>query len=81
MRDLAAEQIPLGVRLTWTPPADDDVTGYKVWQGVTDPETGETVWDQNCWTGDSLARVVRLDAAGAEAASTPMAYGIWDSWL
>ncbi|MFJ2233454.1 PA14 domain-containing protein [Streptomyces sp. NPDC087859] len=55
VRDLAAERIPLGVRLTWTPPADDDVTGYKVWQGVTDPETGETVWDQNCWTGDSLA--------------------------
>ena len=26
-------------------------------------------------------RVVRLDAAGTEAASTPMAYGIWDSWL
>lgn len=26
-------------------------------------------------------RVVRLDAAGAEAASSPAAYGIWDSWL
>ncbi|MFI1723419.1 PA14 domain-containing protein [Streptomyces sp. NPDC020489] len=55
VENLDAEQIPLGVRLTWTPPADDDVTGYKVWQGVTDPGTGETVWEQNCWTGDSLA--------------------------
>ncbi|WP_053846458.1 PA14 domain-containing protein [Streptomyces sp. NRRL B-24085] len=55
VENLTAEQIPLGVRLTWTPPADDDVTGYKVWQGVTDPETGETQWKDNCWTGESLA--------------------------
>ncbi|MGW0710959.1 PA14 domain-containing protein [Streptomyces sp. NPDC002643] len=53
--DLSAETIPLGVRLTWTPPADDDVIAYYVWQGTTDPETGETVWKQNCWGGDSLA--------------------------
>lgn len=55
VQNLAAEQIPLGVRLTWTPPADDDVTGYRVWQGVTDPETGTTEWKENCWTGKSLA--------------------------
>ncbi|MGP4013179.1 PA14 domain-containing protein [Streptomyces sp. 4N124] len=55
VENLTAEVIPLGVRLTWTPPADDDVTGYRVWQGVTDPETGETAWKENCWTGDSLA--------------------------
>ncbi|MEV0641858.1 PA14 domain-containing protein [Streptomyces sp. NPDC050619] len=54
IENLAAEQIPLGVRLTWTPPADDDVTGYAVWQSGTDPETGETVWKRNCWDGDSL---------------------------
>ncbi|MEV1079708.1 PA14 domain-containing protein [Streptomyces sp. NPDC050211] len=53
--DLTAEIIPLGVRLTWNPPADDDVIGYHVWQGTTDPETGATVWKENCWTGDSLA--------------------------
>ncbi len=52
--NLTAEQVPLGVRLTWTPPADDDVTGYRVWQGVTDPDTGETAWKENCWDGDSL---------------------------
>ncbi|WP_449348848.1 PA14 domain-containing protein [Streptomyces shaanxiensis] len=56
VQNLAAEQIPLGVRLTWTPPADDDVQGYRIWEGVTDPETGETQWKENCWTGDSLAR-------------------------
>jgi len=55
VENLTAEQLPLGVRLTWTPPADDDVTGYKVWQGVTDPETGETRWEMNCWNGSSLA--------------------------
>ncbi|MFF1460672.1 PA14 domain-containing protein [Streptomyces sp. NPDC058330] len=54
--DLTAERVPLGVRLTWTPPADADVTGYHVWQGVTDPDGGETVWKENCWTGSSLAR-------------------------
>ncbi|MFF0475092.1 PA14 domain-containing protein [Streptomyces sp. NPDC004284] len=53
--DLAAERIPLGVRLTWTPPADDDVQGYVVWQGVTNPVTGETSWEKNCWRGQSLA--------------------------
>jgi fibronectin type 3 domain-containing protein len=55
VRDLTAEQVPLGVRLSWTPPADDDVFTYYVWQGVTDPDTGETVWERNCWRGDSLA--------------------------
>ncbi|MFJ3667719.1 PA14 domain-containing protein [Streptomyces sp. NPDC090106] len=54
VENLAAETVPLGVRLTWTPPADDDVQGYRVWQSVTDPETGETRWAENCWTGDSL---------------------------
>ncbi|GKQ39099.1 fibronectin type III domain-containing protein [Streptomyces sp. A012304] len=52
--DLKAEVIPMGVRLTWNPPADDDVQGYYVWQGTTDPETGERVWTKNCVTGDSL---------------------------
>ncbi|MFE1838355.1 PA14 domain-containing protein [Streptomyces sviceus] len=55
VRDLTAEQVPLGVRLTWTPPAADDVLTYYVWQGVTDPDTGETVWERNCWNGESLA--------------------------
>ncbi|GGU28610.1 hypothetical protein GCM10010259_18950 [Streptomyces daghestanicus] len=54
VENLTAEIIPLGVHLTWTPPADDDVQSYAVWQGVTDPETGETVWEDNCWTGSSL---------------------------
>ncbi|MEU6069294.1 PA14 domain-containing protein [Streptomyces sp. NPDC047082] len=54
--NLTAEQIPLGVRLTWTPPADDDVTGYHVWQSAVDPDTGATVWEANCWTGTSLAK-------------------------
>ncbi|MFJ2058680.1 PA14 domain-containing protein [Streptomyces sp. NPDC087908] len=54
--NLAAEQIPPGVRLTWTPPADDDIEGYAVWQGTTDPVTGGTTWTRNCWTGASLAR-------------------------
>ncbi|MFH8802258.1 PA14 domain-containing protein [Streptomyces sp. NPDC017936] len=52
---LTAEVLPLGVRLTWTPHPDDDVLGYHVWQGTTDPDTGETVWRENCWRGDSLA--------------------------
>ncbi|WP_320773533.1 PA14 domain-containing protein [Streptomyces sp. CRN 30] len=55
VENLTAEVIPFGVHLTWTPPADDDVQKYLVWQGVTDPETGETVWEENCWTGSSLA--------------------------
>ncbi|MBT2412303.1 hypothetical protein J7I94_17275 [Streptomyces sp. ISL-12] len=54
VENLTAETIPLGVHLTWTPPADDDVQKYHVWQGVTDPDTGETVWEENCWTGSSL---------------------------
>ncbi|AVH57469.1 MULTISPECIES: PA14 domain-containing protein [Streptomyces] len=54
--NLTAEQIPMGVHLTWTPPADDDVTEYYVWQGVVDPDTGETIWTKNCWTGSSLAK-------------------------
>ncbi|MER6225020.1 PA14 domain-containing protein [Streptomyces sp900105755] len=53
--DLTAERVPLGVRLSWTPPADDDVTEYYVWQAVTDPDTGETLWKKNCWTGSSAA--------------------------
>lgn len=56
VENLTAEQIPLGVHLTWTPPGDDDVTEYYVWQGTTDPDTGETVWKKNCWTGSSLTR-------------------------
>ena len=55
VQNLTAERVPLGVRLTWTPPADDDVTEYYVWQGMTDPNTGETVWEKNCWTGSSAA--------------------------
>ncbi|MGW3120824.1 PA14 domain-containing protein [Streptomyces sp. NPDC001107] len=55
VQNLTAEQVPLGVRLSWTPPADDDVFTYYVWQGTTDPETGETVWKRNCWKGESLA--------------------------
>ncbi|MEU9381306.1 PA14 domain-containing protein [Streptomyces sp. NPDC048279] len=53
VEDLTADPVPLGVRLTWTPPADDDVTEYYVWQGTTDPDTGETVWKKNCWTSNS----------------------------
>ncbi|MEU9284879.1 PA14 domain-containing protein [Streptomyces sp. NPDC048275] len=53
--DLTAETIPFGVRLTWNPPADDDVQGYYVWQSTTDPDTGETVWKKNCWQGTSLS--------------------------
>ncbi|MER6911297.1 PA14 domain-containing protein [Streptomyces sp. NPDC000594] len=60
VENLTAERVPLGVRLTWTPPADADVTGYHVWQGVTDPESGETVWKENCWFGASLPRTQRL---------------------
>lgn len=56
VQDLTAERVPLGVRLTWTPPADTDVSGYRAWQGVTDPDSGETVWKNNCWTGSSLSR-------------------------
>ncbi|MER5178822.1 PA14 domain-containing protein [Streptomyces sp. NPDC002896] len=52
--DLKAEVIPLGVRLTWNPPADEDVTGYTVWQSATDPGTGETVWERNCWTSTNM---------------------------
>ncbi|MDX2703969.1 PA14 domain-containing protein [Streptomyces sp. PA03-6a] len=55
VRNLTAEPVPLGVRLTWTPPADADVRGYHVWQGITDPDSGETVWKENCWRGSSLA--------------------------
>ncbi|MGW0838076.1 PA14 domain-containing protein [Streptomyces prunicolor] len=55
VENLTAQQVPLGVRLNWTPPADDDVTGYAVWQSGTDPETGETVWLRNCWNGGSSA--------------------------
>ncbi|WP_406331624.1 PA14 domain-containing protein [Streptomyces sp. NBC_00203] len=58
VQDLTAERVPLGVRLTWTPPADDDVTEYYVWQGMTDPDTGETVWEKNCWTHSSAATEV-----------------------
>lgn len=54
VQNLSAERVPLGVRLTWTPPADADIRGYHVWQGVTDPDSGETVWKENCWRGDSL---------------------------
>jgi fibronectin type 3 domain-containing protein len=52
---LRAETVPMGVRLSWSPPADDDILGYDVWQGVPDPDTGETVWQSNCWGGTSMA--------------------------
>ncbi|WP_327117051.1 PA14 domain-containing protein [Streptomyces sp. NBC_01341] len=55
VQNLTAERVALGVRLTWTPPADADIRGYHVWQGVTDPDSGETVWKENCWRGSSLA--------------------------
>ncbi|UUU23815.1 PA14 domain-containing protein [Streptomyces sp. DSM 40750] len=57
---LTAEAVPLGVRLTWTPHTDADVIGYHVWQGTTDPDTGETVWVKNCWNGDSLAETEKI---------------------
>ncbi|MFJ2417027.1 PA14 domain-containing protein [Streptomyces brevispora] len=60
VRNLTAERVPLGVRLAWTPPADADVRGYHVWQGVTDPDSGETVWKENCWFGSSLTRTEML---------------------
>ncbi|WP_326611234.1 PA14 domain-containing protein [Streptomyces scopuliridis] len=60
VQNLTAEHVQLGVRLTWTPPADADVSGYHVWQGITDPDSGETVWKENCWTGSSLARTEML---------------------
>ncbi|MFD3927171.1 PA14 domain-containing protein [Streptomyces sp. NPDC058614] len=62
--DLTAERIPMGVRLTWTAPTDDPdpVQGYLVWQGSTDPDTGETVWKRNCWGGDSLGETEILCA-------------------
>ncbi|WP_326704942.1 hypothetical protein [Streptomyces cyaneofuscatus] len=56
VQNLTAERLPLGVRLTWTPPTDTDGRGYHVWQGVTDPDSGETLWKENCWSGTSLAR-------------------------
>ncbi|MER5749221.1 PA14 domain-containing protein [Streptomyces sp. NPDC002088] len=55
VENLTAERVPLGVRLTWTPPADDDVSGYHVWQSTTDPDTGETVWDSNCFSSTSMS--------------------------
>lgn len=53
VENLTAELVPLGVQLSWTPPADEDVDGYHVWQGVTDPDSGETTWQENCWTKSS----------------------------
>src|SRR3954470_4889891 len=69
VQNLTAEQVPLGVRLTWTPPADDDVFTYYVWQGVTDPESGETVWKRNCWRGESLAETEILCPTVADGAT------------
>ncbi|MGW2589344.1 PA14 domain-containing protein [Streptomyces sp. NPDC001515] len=69
VRDLTAERVPLGVRLTWTPPGDADVAGYRVWQGVTDAGGGETVWKENCWTGTSLARTEILCPTVADGAT------------
>ncbi|WP_329038867.1 PA14 domain-containing protein [Streptomyces sp. NBC_00178] len=69
VKDLTAERVPLGVRLTWTPPADTDVRGYHVWQGVTDPDSGETVWKQNCWKGTSLAGTEILCPTVADGAT------------
>ncbi|MFF3450691.1 PA14 domain-containing protein [Streptomyces sp. NPDC002667] len=56
VENLTAQQVPFGVLLSWTPPADDDVTTYKVWQGLTDRETGGTRWAADCWRSPSLAR-------------------------
>ncbi|MFZ4272901.1 PA14 domain-containing protein [Streptomyces arboris] len=69
VQNLTAERVPLGVRLTWTPPTDTDVRGYHVWQGVTDPESGETVWKENCWTGTSLADTEILCPTVADGAT------------
>ncbi len=66
--NLTAERVPLGVRLTWTPPTDTDVRSYHVWQGVTDPDSGETVWKENCWSGDSMAETERLCPTVADGA-------------
>ncbi|MFI1802988.1 PA14 domain-containing protein [Streptomyces californicus] len=66
--NLTAERVPLGVRLTWNPPADTDVRSYHVWQGVTDPDSGETVWKENCWSGDSMAETERLCPTVADGA-------------
>ncbi|WP_405636231.1 PA14 domain-containing protein [Streptomyces sp. NBC_01178] len=68
VQDLTAERVPLGVRLTWTPPADADVRGYHVWQGVTDPDSGETVWKEDCWTGSSLTATEILCPTVADGA-------------
>ncbi|MFJ2074384.1 PA14 domain-containing protein [Streptomyces anulatus] len=69
VENLTAERVPLGVRLTWTPPADTDVRGYHVWQGVTDPDSGETVWKENCWFGSSLADTEILCPTVADGAT------------
>ncbi len=69
VENLTAERVPLGVRLTWTPPADTDVHGYHVWQGVTDPDSGETVWKENCWFGSSLADTEILCPTVADGAT------------
>ncbi|MFJ8843338.1 PA14 domain-containing protein [Streptomyces cyaneofuscatus] len=69
VQNLTAERVPLGVRLTWTPPTDTDVRGYHVWQGVTDPDSGETVWKENCWTGASLAHTEILCPTVADGAT------------
>ncbi|MFF5919307.1 PA14 domain-containing protein [Streptomyces flavochromogenes] len=78
--DLAAERIPFGVRLTWTPPADDDVEGYAVWQGTTDPATGETSWERNCWWGDSMPRTEILCPTVPDGREHVYRVAAMDSW-
>ncbi|WP_405536089.1 PA14 domain-containing protein [Streptomyces sp. NBC_00075] len=80
VRNLTAEEIPLGVRLTWTPPADDDVAAYYVWQGITDPGTGDTVWKKNCWTGDSLAETEILCPTVPDGATHVYRVAATDDW-
>ncbi|MEV6163481.1 PA14 domain-containing protein [Streptomyces sp. NPDC052052] len=80
VQNLTAERIPLGVRLTWTPPADADVTGYRVWQGVTDPDSGETVWKENCWTGSSLPRTEMLCPTVPDGATHVYKVAAKDAW-
>ncbi|MEU8578824.1 hypothetical protein [Streptomyces asoensis] len=63
--DLRAEVVPMGVRLTSNLPIDDDIIGSYVWQGTTDPETGETVRQRNC---------------GSDGSGRPEARPRWSAW-
>ncbi|MDX3453774.1 PA14 domain-containing protein [Streptomyces sp. ME02-8801-2C] len=80
VRNLTAEELPLGVRLTWTPPADDDIAAYYVWQGITDPDTGDTVWKKNCWKGDSLAETEILCPTVPDGSTHVYRVAATDDW-